>query len=459
MGKPAAIGFYVFCLLFSQTLESKSNNLILENSKAKLNVGCGYDVKAYGAKGDGRTNDKPIIERIIDSVKVIGGELYFPPTVGPYKISGKLIVPKNVTLNFSNGARVGMGPNDTLIIYGGLKADRYQIFQGNGVVQFGQGSLDVVSPDWWGIQYDDERVDNSISIQKAVNSLNAFGKMGKIIQFAPGRIFVRQTIHFTSGIVFRGEGASDVYGGTQFIAFNMANDTVFKFNSSAYTRWFHHGGIEGISIRSADTGVRPYAAIAISQTGENAIIRNVAIYSCMNAIVLGEESVFPKDQNYFYQVSATLQNLSLHKNSKAGILIQKSMGLVSIDMLSGDENGQMLRIEGASASLSVIIQGLKIETLRPNEHEPAILLENSYCSLSVFGGWITAYGGAKDFIRISGKEGKPRIVLMGLVHRDYPVLIHDEVQSYVLPSYRGTEKKEVRDPVFYNTTPDTVSPK
>jgi parallel beta-helix repeat protein len=55
-----------------------------------------YNVKSYGAKGDGTTNDTTAIQNTINAVKPTGGKVLIPK--GRYLISSSLVIPSYVTL-------------------------------------------------------------------------------------------------------------------------------------------------------------------------------------------------------------------------------------------------------------------------------------------------------------------------------------------------------------------------
>jgi hypothetical protein len=61
-----------------------------------------FNVLAYGAKGDGKTNDAPAIQRAVDAcAKAGGGVVYLP--AGNF-LSGTIVLKSNVTLHLSPGA-------------------------------------------------------------------------------------------------------------------------------------------------------------------------------------------------------------------------------------------------------------------------------------------------------------------------------------------------------------------
>ncbi|MCX8036938.1 MAG: glycosyl hydrolase family 28 protein [Candidatus Sumerlaeia bacterium] len=61
-----------------------------------------FDVRAYGAKGDRKTNDQKAIQAALDAcAKAGGGTVYFP--AGDY-LSGSLRIPSRITLHIDSGA-------------------------------------------------------------------------------------------------------------------------------------------------------------------------------------------------------------------------------------------------------------------------------------------------------------------------------------------------------------------
>lgn len=65
------------------------------------------NVKTYGAKGDGVTNDAPAIQSALDSVKTTGGIIYFP--VGTYLVKSAVLFYSNQILFFEYGATILQG--------------------------------------------------------------------------------------------------------------------------------------------------------------------------------------------------------------------------------------------------------------------------------------------------------------------------------------------------------------
>lgn len=71
-----------------------------------------FNVKDFGAKGDGQANDAKAVDATIDAcASAGGGVVYFPP--GRY-ISGTIHVKSNMTITISPGATVAIGDDDDI---------------------------------------------------------------------------------------------------------------------------------------------------------------------------------------------------------------------------------------------------------------------------------------------------------------------------------------------------------
>jgi hypothetical protein len=64
-----------------------------------------YDVKSFGAHGDGRTDDTASLQRAVDKASERGGVVYMPP--GQYRVSGSIVVKHGVTITGVHEAPVG----------------------------------------------------------------------------------------------------------------------------------------------------------------------------------------------------------------------------------------------------------------------------------------------------------------------------------------------------------------
>jgi len=105
------------------------------------------NVKCFGAKADGSTDDSLAIQNAINSL-TSGGVVFFP--VGQYVIGSAsgVTVPANVALKIENGAVLNLNSGITLAINGPFIAELCQVFNGSGTVNFGSRILEVF-PEWW----------------------------------------------------------------------------------------------------------------------------------------------------------------------------------------------------------------------------------------------------------------------------------------------------------------------
>lgn len=111
-----------------------------------------FNVKGYGLKGDGVTDDYTALNTLINTtINGVKATIIFP--VGTYKISTSITIPSNVSLYFVNGAMLSPDSGDTVTINGPIEAGLWQIFTGNGTIS-GSMKVDQVYPQWWGAKGD-----------------------------------------------------------------------------------------------------------------------------------------------------------------------------------------------------------------------------------------------------------------------------------------------------------------
>src|SRR5208283_4781323 len=68
-----------------------------------------FDIRSFGAKGDGSTKDTAAIQAAVDKAGSAGGTVLIPP--GNYP-SGTVHLKSNITLRIEKGARLLFSPDD-----------------------------------------------------------------------------------------------------------------------------------------------------------------------------------------------------------------------------------------------------------------------------------------------------------------------------------------------------------
>lgn len=104
--------------------------------KAVINLDHVFDVRDYGATGDGATNDATAISDTIDAAAASGGVVFFPQAT--YVFDDDDTVPYNVTLQFVPGALLQVETGKVVTIQGTILAGNNQIFSGAGFVDTNQ---------------------------------------------------------------------------------------------------------------------------------------------------------------------------------------------------------------------------------------------------------------------------------------------------------------------------------
>lgn len=104
--------------------------------KAVINLDHVFDVRDYGAVGDGSADDSIAITAAIDAAAASGGVVFFPQ--GTYKFDDDDTVPYNVTLQFVPGALLQIEVGKVVTIQGTILAGNNQIFSGAGFTNTNQ---------------------------------------------------------------------------------------------------------------------------------------------------------------------------------------------------------------------------------------------------------------------------------------------------------------------------------
>ncbi|WP_163407259.1 glycoside hydrolase family 28 protein [Flavobacterium ajazii] len=97
-----------------------------------------YDVKKYGAKGDGKTNDAVAIQKAIDACSKTGGQVLIP---APFTfLTGPFNVKSNVDLHIEAGAKILASPDEKLYTESAFRENK-----GEGTIWIGGKNIENFS--------------------------------------------------------------------------------------------------------------------------------------------------------------------------------------------------------------------------------------------------------------------------------------------------------------------------
>lgn len=204
-----------------------------------------YNVKDYGAVGDGTTDDSSDISTCEGVADDDGGIVFFPP--GTYVISGDITISSNVTLWFADGAKLSIDAGKTVTINGNILAGRQQIFSGSGTVAGNTKLNDGVYPEWWGaIAGTSTSVtdDSTSAIQAACTFASQWGTLNNpTVKLANGHYLVSDTITVPSYVSIAGDGWGSILLAKAASAsgFSVLKVTAAEANNIVFSNFAIHG--------------------------------------------------------------------------------------------------------------------------------------------------------------------------------------------------------------------------
>ena len=217
-------------------------------------VGENYQYPDASAADQGVTGNSNTVKYAVDTISTDTGTIFVKHSSSDaettYTLTTSETIPVDIALEVENGAVIdGAG---TLTIDGKLIAGRYQIFGSTITVAFGEGSVDVIYPEWWGAVADGS-TDSTDAIQAALDVSNTGGTNANRIpvSFGIGDYMAAELDHdgqtlmigFEVGIsrlIYNGSGGNDSY----LIGYNVAAPT-------SYLPW---GGYKNLSLEGYISG-------------------------------------------------------------------------------------------------------------------------------------------------------------------------------------------------------------
>ena len=184
---------------------------------------------------------------------------------------GKLSLPAGVTLTTVGSVNAvpnafNLNATANLAINGPFNAGLYQVFSGAGLVDFGDGAITVIYPEWWGAIADDS-TECATAFNSMIACINAHGTTGMAVSLSDGSYVVSTaltTIASEYGITFRGQGRIH----TIFTFAPTINDQkLFTFGTAGYVQasFYKIGGFT-IDMSGAATGSEAINTVELSSS-------------------------------------------------------------------------------------------------------------------------------------------------------------------------------------------------
>jgi len=184
------------------------------------------DLYAFGAAGDGTTDDSTALSNAISYFGSNEGVIVLS---GNHRIASDVTVPSNITLWFLPPGKLNVDSGVTVTLNCKIHAGIYHIFDGSGDYD-GTPICECVYPQWFGAKADGDN-DDTTAIQKAIDF--AYSPAFLPVTFPSGVYKVTAPLKFKSGTVLQGTGLMDYpriyfYGNDGENCFEPAFDGVSK---------------------------------------------------------------------------------------------------------------------------------------------------------------------------------------------------------------------------------------
>lgn len=283
------------------------------------------NVKDYGAKGDGVTDDATAIQAMITDK----GYALFP--AGTFRCSTSTFTGK---FYFDVGAALTVNSGEKITLQGTIQSSKQWIFKGDGdydiKIAAGQiGSDKHIHISWFGV-FPTNQEYCSTKIQKAIDS---YGNTREgVIDFDSGVYYMDTTVNINRGIWLRGSGSRrTVFGGaaSDFVYFQTAEQAVritgFQFEDGTNTAlrtqpyiWLKHQNCELDDIRVGDKCEK-----SILVEANNCRIKNI-LYKVHNDVTYSSSS-------YIIKIKGDDNILDYVSNAYRGNTVNQTNCIVEVD--------------------------------------------------------------------------------------------------------------------------------
>ncbi len=231
------------------------------------------DVKAHGAKGDGKTDDSSFVKAAIDAAAANGGIVYFSD--GSYIIGSDVEIPANVGFAVATSSKITVNEGVTLKIKSNdLYLPKRQNLAGDGTFDFREG-VNYVFPEWFAA--------GGVGIQKAIYSADTV-------------YLSRITYNIEETIVVPQERNIKIIGVSNYgTKIDSYADVMFKYSYETGKA----SSIEFSYIRVTDSAMGSFIEFSGNPETKEGFVgfNNMAFWGCDHAVILENCS-----GNYFREI-------------------------------------------------------------------------------------------------------------------------------------------------------------
>lgn len=256
-----------------------------------------------------------LAETIANDADVIGKTII---VTAPEVVSTNLTIPSTVALKIEKGGILTVASGKVLTINCSLNAGRYQIFAGNGTVQFGNGAVNGAKPEWWGADPTGTAANASTTteaIQKALDS------KATVIDSINCVYAVNNTLSIKGG-----NGLSWIFGRTgngyaNISWYGTSSKPVIELTGSISVPYSVCVDLVNVSIngKASDAAARATIGLSLGKLAEssyNQLIKlfnseNLQIWNCRVGLMIGNDA---------FGEGGTAQCDVAHMNFKSAIL-------------------------------------------------------------------------------------------------------------------------------------------